>query len=208
MTNVSFYKKFMRHVKNVTKNAPSTKPFFKYVKHYEDGSLAVTDGHRLYYVKDIHDKGDCLLTIDGKRAEGEYPEFNTIAKIINTSDSVFETVVKTKEWLKAADLVSAAAKLDGYGGDTNSNAPIKNAPIKWVYDSLRFKGTNVNAYVLVDKTAYDITLNAHYLLHAIKTINLFKYESFKISISGTYKPLVLSSLDDRFKAAILPIRTY
>src|SRR5690625_4135626 len=101
------YKTFMRHAKRVTNsNAAESRQVLKGVKHFEDGSLAVTDSHRLYLIKDIHDKGDTIITPDGKKIEGNYPEIQRLIPDRGTGNITM--TINVNEMLKGTEIILTA----------------------------------------------------------------------------------------------------
>ena len=195
------YETFMRHAKRVTKSeAAEGRQVLKGVKHFEDGSLAVTDSHRLYLIKDIHDKGDTLLTPDGKKLEGNYPE---IHRLIPDS---FETsmTINVVEMLKGAEIMLTA----------NSVADVDNAPMHWDKDVLRMEipETIAARYELPEdhtlETSEALSSNAKYWVDALKLFKAFKYTEVELRITSRLRPFTLTSPDGKLLALLMPIRTF
>src|SRR5690625_767950 len=195
------YETFMRHAKRVTKSeAAEGRQVLKGVKHIEDGSLAVTDTQRLYLIKDIHDKGDTLLTPDGKKLEGNYPE---IHRLITDS---FETsmTINVVEMLKGAEIMLTA----------NSVADVDNAPMHWDKDVLRMEipETIAARYELPEdhtlETSEALSSNAKYWVDALKLFKAFKYTEVELRITSRLRPFTLTSPDGKLLALLMPIRTF
>lgn len=197
------YKRFMRHAKNLTDSEvakASTKQIIRGVKHYEDGSLAVTDSHRLYFVKDMHDKGDCVITPSGQKLEGNYPEIKRLFPE-SWTDSL---VLDTRKWLQAVELKVTAAKL---AMKDNKEEVNKNFPVIWEEDMLSYLDLNIKAKTQIEDVAPGkIALNVFYLHHALQLFDIFKYGEFEVRYNGSYFPLVLLSRDEKVQVVLLPIR--
>lgn len=194
------YRKFARHVINLTSNAKviGNKSYLKGIKHYEDGSVVVSDSHRLYLVKDISDKGDCLITPGGIVMQEEYPD---VSRLIpnNLKGSVR---LSTEKWIKSVELLSVAAKIANYDKLAN-----QNYPLIWEESIISFTDYNVSALVEIgDGAPGPVKLNTYYLLHALKLFELFRYDKFEFQYHEPNRPYVLSSLDDRVTVLIMPIR--
>ncbi|WP_226568186.1 hypothetical protein [Bacillus stratosphericus] len=70
------YVTFMKHAEKITKKTSSGRSVLKGVYHSEDGSLVVTDSHRLYLAKNISRgvEGTVLDPKTGVVIEGKYPD--------------------------------------------------------------------------------------------------------------------------------------
>lgn len=194
------YKTFMRHAKRVTDSGAVERQVLKGVKHFEDGSLAVTDSHRLYLIKDIHDKGDTIITPDGQELEGSYPD---IQRLIPDS---YETSmsINVDEMLKGTDIILTAI----------TAADVNNAPMHWEKDVLRMDipETIAARYELPGdhtlETSESLSSNAKYWVDALKLFKAFRYTVVELRITSRMRPFTLTSPDGRLLALLMPIRTF
>lgn len=191
------YKKFMQHAKKVTNSeAAKTRPVLKGIKHFEDGSLACTDSHRLYLAKDMHDKGEIVLTPTGEKVEGNYPDIKRLLP-----DAVSEPIeMSVAEMIKGIDIVNVASKFD----TENSNV------MTWKDNKISGSVPELISatYELPYTIDVDLTSNAQYWLDALKLFKAFKYTQIKLNIYGKLRPFTLTSPDDKLMALILPVRSF
>lgn len=101
------YVKFMKHAAKVTKGVSKMRPILGGVCHYEDGAIAVTDSHRLYFAPNSYKTSTQVVKspTTGEVIVGNYPE---IRKLIPTEGEKFEVdmnVTETLNALKAMALV-------------------------------------------------------------------------------------------------------
>lgn len=197
------YKKFMAHAKKLT-NSPviEEREVLTGVKHYEDGSLAVTDAHRLYMAYDIHDKGDCLLSPTGAEVDGKYPD---ITRLFPYEDDANKLTLNVNEMLQGVDFILTSVKAAGKG--------TKHYAMKWDEDILShyYPENPVSAkYNLSVKLpdADPLFSNAQYWLDALKLFKSFGYTEVEFQYHGRVRPFVMKSLDNKLKALILPVRSY
>ena|SRR5690625_1304224 len=197
------YKTFMRHAKKITKSAAAgNRPVLKGVKHFEDGSLAVTDSHRLYLIKDMHDKGDTNITPDGQELEGNYPEIHRL--IPDRGVGNITMTINVDEMLKGADIILTA----------NTAADVDNAPMHWDGDILYMDVPETIAarYELPEdhtlETIESFSSNAKYWVDALKLFKAFKYTEVVLEITNRIRPFTLTSPDGKLLALLMPIRTF
>lgn len=189
------YKTFMKHAEKVTKSeATDGREVLKGVKHYSSGNMVVTDSHRLYFVKDLHDKGDCLLTSSGKTVEGNYPDVSRLLP----DDFKVELTFDVDELIKAVDIILTAAKISD---DISA--------MDFVGDQLQFIAEEVGAsYKLSQVSDIDFTSNPQYWLDALRLFKAFKYKEVTLNILSPFRPFTFTTHDDKLMALILPVRRY
>lgn len=190
------YKAFMKHAEKLIKNeAIATRPALQAVKHFENGDLVVTDSHRLYYAKDIHDKGEALLTPSGKEVKGNYPD---VQRLFPT-DPQFSQTYDVDELSKGVDTILTAAKVVG------DKVPL----MQYAENVLSFDSEEVKArYELDHSLDMKLWSNAQYWMDALRLFKAFKYTELTLNIHGSMRPFTLVSPDEKLTALILPIRRY
>src|SRR5699024_9010957 len=194
------YETFMRHAKKITDSKIIQREVLKGVKHFEDGSLAVTDSHRLYLLKDAHGLGkDTLLSPAGKKIEGAYPN---IERLLPTNPGSSITV-DVNELFKGIDIIHVGAKIiDGdycmnWKGKELSYYPLDENLVSATYE-LPFELP----------TEYTLSSNVKYWFEALQLFKAFRYPEVEINFHGKLRPFTVSSLDGKLTALILPIRRY
>lgn len=198
------YKTFMRHAAKVTRSpAIGEREVLTGVKHYENGSLAVTDSHRLYVAKGLHDKGEALLTPKGAKVEGKYPD---IDRLIPDELDARSIEMNLAEMLQAVDVLNTAAKIEDYD-------------ISWQGNLLTTLGNGEAPEHLI-KASYEIPyslpipegdrmiFDPAYLLEALQLFKAFKYEELAFHFHDKYRPAVLMAPDGKLFAIVLPKRRY
>lgn len=192
----------MTQAKKVTRNAGEGRPVLKGVKHYEDGSVAVTDSHRLYLLKDAgHTASDTLIDpINQEEINGNYPDiFRLIPEISNQT-----VTVDVKELYKGVDIIYSVAKTFE-----------KDPPLRWKgsqldYEPIYEKGILTANYELPFKLPvdYEVNGNARYWHEALQLFRALGYKEFTLSFNGALRPFVLESLDNKLTVLVLPIRRF
>jgi len=190
------YKTFMKHAEKITKSpVVEQRKILQGVKHYGEGSAAVTDSHRLYVAEDIHElQGEPVLTPSGKEIEGAYP---AIARLIPTQVPEFTGTLQVDELIKATDIMVTAAKAVG-----------EDPVMSLAENILFFDSDEVKAsYELsIDDVGMNIWSNAQYWLDAVRMFKAFKYKEVELKLYDKMRPFTLESPDKKLMALILPVR--
>lgn len=192
------YKTFMKHAEKLTNSDPAkVKPALKAVKHFKNGDAAVTDSHRLYYAKEIHDKGDVLLTPKGKKLDENYPD---ITRLMPSNDPKQILTLKVDELIKGVDIILAASKY------------VSESPqMTYEENSLFFEARHEEvkaSYDLSESVETKFISNAAYWMDALKLFKAFKYTEVDFLYYGPVRPFILKSKDEKLTALILPMRRY
>ncbi len=191
----------MRHAKKITSSAAiKDREVLKGVKHFEDGSLAVTDSHRLYLMQDVHDLGKSFHTAPaGKKIEGTYPNVERLFPS-NPDSSI---TVDINELFKGIDIIHVGAKIVNddccmnWNGNELSYYPLDGSLISATYE-LPFE----------IPTEYTLSSNVKYWFEALQMFRSFRYPEVEINFHGKLRPFTVSSLDGKLTALLLPIRRY
>lgn len=192
------YKRFMTHAKRVVRDLPVERPVLKGVFHRMDGDLIVTDAHRLYLLKDVHEGVESVIDpFTNKKIEGKYPN---VARLMPSNDCDFQETIDVREFLLATDLLHLAGGMD------------KNpSPMSFEGNLLKSVTEDVTAkYELPTELPEGIkfTSNAGYWLDALKMFRAFKYPEIEFNYYGALRPFTLISPDEKLTALILPIRSH
>lgn len=192
------YEIFMRHAEKVTKNAGTvnpTKPMLQGVFHHPDGSLLVTDSHRLYKADHLHDRTDeALLSPKGKTLNGTFPEVN---RLIPTNDPSWSLEIDVREFLEATDILH-------HTGQTVE----KEVVIDFKENKLSFTSIEVKAsYSLSISFQERMSFRALYWLEAMKLFKAAKDERVRLNYYGRMRPITLVS-EGGLTVLILPVRRY
>lgn len=195
------YKTFMSHAKKLT-NSPIAKherEILQGVKHLENGDLAVTDSHRIYYARDLHSKGECVLTPTGSKVEGVYPEIHRLFPT-NLKD---EIKLDLLEMQKAVGIVATVARV-------STNQDVDGSPsMKWEGNTLSSTSTDVSVEMGIPYQAPEpFSANPLYWLDALQFLRAMKYREGIFRFYGALIPFTISSPDGKFMALILPLRSH
>lgn len=196
----------MKHAKKFVSTLAS-RPILQGVFHAPDGSLAMTDSHRLLRVENAHDRAEPIVLNAKTNApiDGVYPD---ISRVIPTnfraeytlSGNVDEELAK---WITAHEV---AVKI----GDkklpvaifslTSAGLSVEaaNSGGKYRFDP------NVAATGCLDE--FTVHYNAKYVLDALLAIRDFKPRSVSVKFAGNVSPFVFET-DNGVLALILPIKT-
>lgn len=193
------YETFMKHAKRLTNSKVAKdhhhSSVLQGVKHFEDGRLAVTDSHRLYFFNAGHDKGDKLITPDGREIKKvNYPE---VTRLIPDSDPKQEIYHDVKDLMVGADCVVTLAKAEG------------------VVPEMSYKGNILSALLPESSFTHELSKayedgellsNASYWLDALKLFRALDYDKVCLKVHGNLRPFILESLDRKLLVVLLPIR--
>lgn len=190
----------MKHAFVVCKNetdATKKNAVLKGVKHLDNGDAVVTDGHRLYIGKAIHDyRNGEIVTPSGKKVKGEYPD---IKRLLPTAVAQQEIKVLLADLYEAIDCVAGVGKVvEG------------KAIAKFSHNFISYKFQHVVQYRRELDISFDVCFhaNAFYVLDALKLLKASNCESVTVRIYGAMRPFTLTNEDESLIALILPVRTY
>lgn len=194
------YETFMKHAEKVCKSPHLSEDLerhkpLKGVKHFEDGSAAVTDSHRLYFVKDIHDRTDgAIVTPSGKKVSGNYPD---IKRLISMDYQKQELSVSVADLLEAADSINAVGSL------VEGKTPL----IQLKENIARYDSPLVKYHrELSVQFEVNVFLNAQYLLDAMKMFKASGCDEVTVRLFGPMRPVYF--LYENILALILPVRKH
>lgn len=200
------YVKFMKHAEKVTKAASASRPVLKGVHHAEDGSLAVTDSHRLYVAKNAHTNtaGDIIDPKTGGTIEGNYPDVSRLLPYI--SDAKYTVKLSVKE---TSDAFAALLKINQIHDRKNLYVEAE------VTDeaSVLFSANNPIAQAhykpisTVEGEGEPIVFNTQYFIDAISLFKDAGAEEVTFRYYGAFRPFTLTAgPNDELLALLLPIR--
>lgn len=194
------YEIFMKHADKVCKHAGeiTTRKVLQGVMHYSDGSAAVTDSHRLYMVKSIHNlEEDTINTPAGEKIEDRYPE---VRRLIPQQDGELAVKVSVPDMLQAADIIASVG------------SQVEKLPLM----KLKDETASFDHYEMVINYSFPgfsfgkapVWINAKYVLDAMNLFKAAGCEMVKLHFYGRTRPLVMFNEDETLLALILPVRKY
>lgn len=189
------YEKFMTHAARLLKTTDadlSERPVIKGVKHYENGSCAMTDSHRLYVAKDVHQKQDgaAINPSTLKKIEGSYPDIFRLLQIGETKE-VYE--IDIAELLYVADVAVTF--------DENSNVVFRDSILSLhskQFLEMQFQYSSDVTFI------EPFAVRAQYLLDAMKLLKDAGCKVVKLQFRGAFKPLLMEH--DNVTALLLPVK--
>ena len=176
------------------------------VLHKEDGTLAVTDAHRLYVAYNTPGvRENAVKSVSGKVLDVVFPE---VSRLIPDLDSATKTAqIIVKEFHHAVDHIYSVAKLV-------SNPPILGISL----NKVSYTGSNTKDLMDTSLTAqYSVQLeigdnelhvNAKYMLDALKMFKSEKEDEVTLYFFGKVRPFVLVNRSRDLLALILPVRKF
>ena len=200
------YVTFLKHAQKVSKTASASRPILKGVYHAPDGSLAVTDSHRLYFAKNAHSNAE-PQTIEPKTGaviDGVYPE---VSRLIPESSSAKYTVrLDVKQAIDAFKALLAVNKLD-----TNATHPMTTVGITGDC-TVAFVAENHVLSARYEPAAADgegeeFTFNTQYFADALALFKDAGATEVTMRYYGSLRPFTLTAGgDDELLALLLPNR--
>ncbi|NYV67602.1 hypothetical protein HYI36_20190 [Bacillus sp. Gen3] len=200
------YVTFMKHAEKVTKTASASRPILKGVFHSDDGSLIVTDSHRIYFAKNAHTNG-AESVIDpktGANIDGNYPDCSRL--IPDKSNVKYSVKVPVKESLDAFTALLKASQINGKGSELvfteeaeygTMKFSVDNSPMEASYNAGRVNGS-------FEKVTFNLT----FIVDALKLLKDVGAIDTEIRFYGAFRPFTLTTgSDDEILALLLPIRT-
>ncbi|WP_147536075.1 hypothetical protein [Bacillus marasmi] len=200
MKNLLDYKTFMKHAEKVCKSAHVVTNAERYkmltgIKHLENGDAVVTDAHRLYLARNIHNRTDgAVLTPTGKKLEGDYPDISRIIPDYRLAKQVVEINLK--------DILHAAASIYDVGSIVEEKPRLDFTECTVRYDSPLVK----YQYEFDVQFEVSLYLDALYLLQALLLFKTTGCQTVTIHFHGSFRPVVFENEDKSLLALILPVR--
>ena len=205
------YKDFIRHAKVITNNAEkvaSHREAIQGVLHKKNGTLTVTDSHRLYQALNVDGVDeDVVKTVTGRVIDEKYPDVSRLIPDTNDADSTARFNVK--ELHDAVDHIYNVAKL----ADETVTMGVER---DHVYASAQVNEPGELTTEM--RASYDVQLpldegntfrvNAKYLLDALKMFKAEKEEEVTLYFYGKHRPFTIWNDKADLIALILPIRIY
>lgn len=200
------YVTFMKHAEKVSKSAPVGRPILKGVYHKSDGSLTITDSHRLYFAKNAH-SNEVESVVNPKTGkaieEGTYPETSRLLPL--KSDAKFTARLSVKE---ASDAFAALQKVGDINGKGNAIIDVKpNDDRELIFSvnnsvmSAEYKAGNI-----IDGNLDKLTFNASYMNDALSMFKAVGVSDIEFRYYGAMRPFTISTEGDDLLALLLPIR--
>lgn len=192
------YEIFMKHAAKVLKNETDSMkryPVIKGVKHYEDGSAVVTDGHRLYIGKNIHGRTDeAVLSHTGEKVEGEYPDA-IIRQLLSHQQPQQVVNLSLKDFLYAVERVQTLGALCG---DKDATVELRENQIRYESTAVKFR------HLIPENFETRTCLRSSYLVDALNLLKAARCEDITLSFFGKNRPITIEH--ENLIALLLPIR--
>lgn len=200
------YVKFMKHAAKVTKGVPASRPILKGVLHDTDGSLIVTDSHRLYRTNNAYSTSEKIVqdAKTGEPIEGNYPETK---RLIPEDDGQFTVKVNVKRSLDVLKAVKLLLKAND--GDKFNTVRLVNEDDRLC---ILLGGDYDPAFMTYELGTIDIgkvepikmAVDGQYLLEAFDFYNDIDSQEITFSYYGDLRPFTL--IDGDTTVLILPLR--
>lgn len=205
------YNIFMKHAEFISKSVSKTRPILSGVLHHADGSLYVTDSHRLYAAKNSHSRTDgaVIHPKTGEFIDGSYPDVTRL--IPNNDPSGVIHIENVKQTLEAVKVLFTA------GGIGLGKVPKNKISIRLSSDDDRKVTLKINKNELFNAEyfltfadevdpGFTIDFSAEYFAQALALFKDAGYISVDMNLYGSLRPFILTVYDKSLQALILPIR--
>ena len=213
MTTKVNYRKFTKHAEKVAKGKHlSARPILQGIHHDEDGNLAVTDSHRLYYAKNVNAPRNVILhAVTGEEIDlGNYPDVSRIIPDIESAIDVL-TITDAKQAVAVLKAMQAAGvatgtKKDEVRLDISTGEGDGTASLSLCSDAVTFDYEVINAGT---PSCASPRLSVAYMLEAIDMMSDMGAKSLDVRLYGTNRPILITEsgdMDATLSAVILPLR--
>lgn len=202
------YVTFLKHAQKVKKTASAGRPILKGVYHAPDGSLAVTDSHRLYFAKNAHSNTESSVVEPktGAVIEGNYPD---VTKLLPDSrDAKYFVRLDVKQAVDAFAVLIKSAQVPDRKAIPTVNATVGDGrTLIFDVENIAMK-SQYTAPLVVDGQGDKMTFNAQYFADALALFKDAGAAEVTMRYYGSTRPFTLTAgADDELLALILPIRT-
>lgn len=203
------YVTFLKHAQKVAKTAPASRAILKGVYHAPDGSIAVTDSHRLYFAKNAHINAE-PQTIEPKTGaviDGKYPDVSRL--IPDPRDAKYSVRLDVKQSVDAFKALLATNKLGEDAKHPQTGVELSDdRAVTFIAENNVIK----TEYVLptrADRYGDKMTFNTQYFADALALFKDVGATEITMRYYGSMRPFTLTAgEDDELLALILPIRTF
>ena len=203
------YTTFMKHAEKVTKSASSGRPILKGVCHNVDGSVVVTDTHRLYILENGF-KTDTQTVVDpktGATIDGNYPDTNRLLPY--EDDAIVTLEIDVTNALAAVKAMFAGHKaLNAYNRHIVLEISRDDKGIPYLRvgsDDMPFNADyRISNNVTVDFDA--ISVQPQYLIDALTLFKDSGEATATLRLYGPVRPFTIKNND--ITALIMPVRTF
>jgi DNA polymerase III sliding clamp (beta) subunit (PCNA family) len=198
---------FMKHAEKITKSASDSRPILKGVYHANDGSLAVTDAHRLYFAKNSQERkdGSVVNPKTGVIIDGTYPDISRI--IPEENDAQFNTLINVKEAVKALKALNSCGKVRSKKVIAKMSFEEKGVVFLVNTEVVNAEYRTFNGDLTKSDTDKEVTFDLLYLIDALELFKDAGYEEVTLYSFGRLRPFIIKP-NNEVLALILPVRTY
>lgn len=202
-----YYVTFMKHAEKVARNAGGSRPVLNGVYHDEEGNLAVTDSHRLYFAEKVYAPSATSIIKAPKTGEviqGNYP--NVVSLIPNKDGAKYVTEINVKEALEVGKAMGVIAKM-------RPSRLMGRAKLIGTKEGIAsFQSGEEKALVTyeLESTGEDLNMSfqIQYFVEALAMFKEAGHTQIKLRFYGNMKPFTLSDVDDQLIALLMPVRSY
>lgn len=188
------YEDFMKHAAKLIKTGEGAlvkRPELNGVKHLEDGSLVVTDSHRLYIAKNVHSRFDGVIINPAthERLDEIYPD---VSRIIPSSDLKNIYSLELEDIFKASDIINIL--------DDKGVMKFQDNLISYYSHEIKF------AYDSVVKFDAPFAIRAKYVLDAMNLLKVAGAKEVQLRFFGAMRPIYFEY--ENLIVLLMPVRTY
>lgn len=203
------YLTFMKHAKKVAKKASKFRTALQHISHEEDGSVVVTDSHRLYRINNGHNEEKSFVTTaDGIRVSNpdfDYPQTDRLIQRFEDASHVF--TVSTKEFFNTVKAIELANKVSEKTRNNELKMTVYKQGISLETDNKNFCVRYENGSTHEGDKEFDMYLSTQYMKEALHVIDDSKVDTLQVAIYNSHmRPIQLFT--ENFTAIILPIKKY
>ena len=198
--------KLMKHLKKAISHTGS-RPMLECAHYDTDGSITVTDSHRLIRIENFHknEEGFNLNLLTMELDEGSYPETSRLIPDIEDA--------KTKLTISLGALKRAVTSLkNGTGGAVNIQMfddyiILYNSSDK--YENVKFE---IKLNVAIKGERFPIAFDTNYLLDAVNFLldakQRFALDNVVFHMTSPIRPVVLKIEEQQYTYLVTPVRTF
>lgn len=193
------FETFVKHAEIVCKNETDSnreKPILKGIRLLDNGDAVVTDAHRMYLAKGIHNQSvSKTIAPNGKVLEGDYPD---VKRIIPSSEPHQSLELNTIE------LHEAAYCIYGVGSVIEEKVLLHFDENLIKYDSIHVK------YQRAFPVTFNVRcfVNAKYFLDAVKFFKAVGSNLITLQFYGAMRPIKMTNEDESLIVLVLPIKKH
>ena len=201
------YVTFMKHAEKVTKGVSASRPILQGVQHKLDGSLVVTDSHRLYIAKNGHtnESESVVNPKTGEAIDGNYPDVSRLTPL--KDDAKLTVSINVKQAVDALNTLLKANQVHDKKKTLTTLEVTEDKELVFIVSNDVIDTTyKTSSYITGE--AQTMTFNTKYLIESLQLFKEVGIEEVELRSYGTLRPFTLTAgKEDELLALILPVRT-